>query len=126
MTALKLAEQVARDHKVPALAVFWIDAEDHDWEEVRSCTVFDETLTPRTVSLPARPNADPTPVATVRLDEESIVKALNELGQILPPTPFKRSVIEGLRAAYEPGIGMAEAFGRWMEHVLGASRPGRI
>ena len=28
------------------------DAEDHDWEEVRSCTVFDETLTPRTVSLP--------------------------------------------------------------------------
>jgi bacillithiol synthase len=120
MTALKLAEQVARDHKVPVLAIFWIDAEDHDWEEVRSCAVFDETLTPRTISLPARPNADPTPVATVRLDDESIVRALNELGQILPSTPFKPSVLEGLRAAYEPGIGMAEAFGRWMEHVLGA------
>jgi bacillithiol synthase len=119
MTALKLADQVARDHKVPALAIFWIDAEDHDWEEVRSCTVFDETLTPRTVSLPGRPSADPMPVATVRLDEEAIVKALNELGQILPPTPFKDSVLEGLRAAYEPGIGMAEAFGRWIEHVLG-------
>jgi bacillithiol biosynthesis cysteine-adding enzyme BshC len=119
MTALKLAEQVSRDHKVPALAVFWIDAEDHDWEEVRSCTVFDETLAPRSVSLPARPNADPSPVATVRLDEGAITKALNELAQVLPPTPFKDSVIAGLRAAYEPGIGMAEAFGRWMEHVLG-------
>ena len=42
LTALKLAEQVSRDHGVPAVAVFWIDAEDHDWEEVRSCTVFDE------------------------------------------------------------------------------------
>ena len=51
LTALKLAEQVARDHGVPAVAIFWIDAEDHDWEEVRSCTVFDSQLTPRTVSL---------------------------------------------------------------------------
>jgi uncharacterized protein YllA (UPF0747 family) len=59
MTAIKLAEQVSRDHHVPAVAVFWIDAEDHDWEEVRSCTVLDDTLTPRTVSLPARPGAEP-------------------------------------------------------------------
>src|SRR5205085_3506374 len=28
LTALKLAEQVARDHGVPAVTVFWIDAED--------------------------------------------------------------------------------------------------
>ena len=49
LTALKLAEQVARDHGIPAIAIFWIDAEDHDWEEVRSCTVFDEARVPRTV-----------------------------------------------------------------------------
>src|SRR4029077_10732062 len=55
LTALKLADQVARDHNVPAVAVFWIDAEDHDWEEVRSCTVFDEQLIPQRISLPARP-----------------------------------------------------------------------
>src|SRR5204863_471666 len=44
LTALKLADQVARDHDVPVVAVFWIDAEDHDWEEVRSCTAFDDGL----------------------------------------------------------------------------------
>jgi len=119
MTALKLADQVARDHKVPAIAVFWIDAEDHDWEEVRSCTVFDDALTPRTVSLPARPNADPSPVATIRLEQETIDKALTELAQALAPTPFRDALMDGLRAAYQPGLGMAEAFGRWMEHVLG-------
>ena len=42
LTAIKLAEKVTRDHGVPAVAVFWIDAEDHDWNEVRSATVFDE------------------------------------------------------------------------------------
>ena len=50
LTAIKLAEQVERDHKVPAVAIFWIDAEDHDWEEVRSCTVFDASLAPHSVS----------------------------------------------------------------------------
>jgi len=119
MTAIKLAEQVTRDHDVPAIAVFWIDAEDHDWEEVRSCTVFDDTLTPRTVSLPARPGADPAPVATIRLDSDAINKALNELEQLLPPSEFRDNVMAGLRRAYEPGIGMADAFGRWVEYVLG-------
>jgi bacillithiol biosynthesis cysteine-adding enzyme BshC len=118
LTALKLADQVSRDHQVPAIAVFWIDAEDHDWEEVRSCTVFDETLTPRTVSLPARPGADPTPVATVRLDT-SVLDALAEIERILPPAEFRSTVMAGLRRAYVPGIGMADAFGRWMEEVLG-------
>ncbi len=84
LTAIKLAEQVARDHKVPAVAVFWIDAEDHDWEEVRSCTVFDETFAPRSVSLPARPGAEPAPVATVALDQ-SIVDVLAEIERLLPP-----------------------------------------
>ncbi len=118
LTALKLAEQVARDHNVPAIAVFWIDAEDHDWEEVRSCTVFDETLTPRSVSLPARPGAEPAPVATVRLDD-SIQDALDDIERILPPTEFRSAVMAGLRRAYAPGVGMADAFGRWMEEVLG-------
>jgi bacillithiol biosynthesis cysteine-adding enzyme BshC len=119
MTAIKLAEQVLRDHGVPAVAVFWIDAEDHDWEEVRSCTVFDEALGPRTVSLPARPNAEPSPVSTIQLDPVAIAAALDELAAILPQSEFHTSVIEGLRRAYEPGLGMAEAFGRWMEQVLG-------
>lgn len=119
LTALKLAEQVRRDHQVPAVAVFWIDAEDHDWEEVRSCTVYDESRAPRTVSLPSRPNADPSPVATVRLDGAALEKTLAEFEQLLPPSEFRAQVMAGLRRAYEPGLGMAEAFGRWMEDVLG-------
>ncbi len=119
LTAIKLAEQVSRDHKVPAVAVFWIDAEDHDWEEIRSCTVFDDTLTPRSVSLPARPASEqPAPIATITLDQ-SIVDALDEVERLLAPSEFRESLIAGLRRAYTPGRGMADAFGRWMEEVLG-------
>jgi bacillithiol biosynthesis cysteine-adding enzyme BshC len=119
MTALKLAAQVSRDHGVPAVAIFWIDAEDHDWEEVRSCTVFDETLTPRTAALPPRPAGDPSPVSTIQLDAAAIAKAIDDLAAALPPSEFHGSLIDAVRRAYEPGVGMADAFGRWMEHVLG-------
>ncbi len=118
LTALKLAEQVARDHTVPAVAIFWIDAEDHDWEEVRSCSFFGDDLSVRTVALPARGGAEAAPVATVVLDE-AIVAALDELEQRLPATEFREGLVAQLRRAYAPGVGMAEAFGRWMEQVLG-------
>jgi bacillithiol biosynthesis cysteine-adding enzyme BshC len=118
LTALKLADQVVREHGVPVVPVFWIDAEDHDWEEVRSCTVFDATRTPRTVSLPPLSSGDPLPVATVQLDE-SAMRALDELELLLPPTDFRSSIMADLRSAYEPGVGMAEAFGRWLERTLG-------
>jgi len=118
LTALKLAEQVSRDHNVPAVAVFWIDAEDHDWEEVRSCTVLDDALALHRVALPGRIGAEHAPVATVHLDE-TILTALEELERLLPPTEFRPALLDSLRRAYAPGTGMADAFGRWLEDVLG-------
>src|SRR4029450_6076465 len=58
------------------------------------------------------------PVAGVRLDA-GIPNALAELESLLPPTEFTPSLLAGLRAAYQPGVGMAHAFGAWMESLLG-------
>jgi bacillithiol biosynthesis cysteine-adding enzyme BshC len=118
LTALKLAEQVSRDHHVAVVPIFWIDAEDHDWEEVRACNVFGAELEPVTVSLPSRPNVDPAPVATIALDG-AITAALADLDAALPDTPFKAELLAGLQRAYRPDAGMADAFGAWLEHVLG-------
>jgi uncharacterized protein YllA (UPF0747 family) len=108
MTALKLADQVSREHGVPAIAIFWIDAEDHDWEEVRSCTVFDEALATRTVSLPSRPGADPTPVATVTLDA-SIAKALDDLASaILSGGDHKAAPVELLALGHLVGVDLTK------------------
>lgn len=118
LTAIKLAEQVARDHGVPAVPVFWIDAEDHDWDEVRACTVLDAELSPRSVSLPERGSTDSLTVASTLLDE-SATAALDELETILPTTEFRSALLAQLRDCYVPGRGMADAFGRWLEQVLG-------
>ncbi len=117
LTAIKLADDVTRDHGVPAIAVFWVDSEDHDWDEVRSCPVFDDQLDVKTASLARREGPD-VPVARTRLDA-SISTALDELAGALAPTEFRSELVARLREIYVPGIGMAEAFARWLEALLG-------
>jgi len=118
VTAIQLASKVTRDHGVPAVPVFWVDAEDHDWEEVRACTVLDSDFQPRTITLANPDGAGELPVAQLKLDER-VATSVNDLFQTLPATDFTDSVIEGIRDAYRPGAGMAEAFSTWIETVLG-------
>ena len=119
LTALQLAERLRTDHGVPACAIFWIDAEDHDWDEVKSCGILDGALTHRTVAIGNPPGAHVEPVAHVRLDP-TIDAAITELAAVLPHTEFTEPLLESVRAAYRPGAGMVDAFARWMEGVLGA------
>ena len=108
---------MTRDHGVAAVPVFWIESEDHDWDEVRSCTVLDAEMAPKTVGLSARAG-DPVPVAAITVDEQ-MAAVFTELEQTLPPTEFRDALLSDLRAAYAPGIGMSDAFGRVLERVLG-------
>ncbi len=118
LTALRLAEQIRAEHQVPAVAVFWVDAEDHDWDEVKRCAVLDAALAPQSVTLGTPPGAHEGPVARVRLDAD-IDRALAELQALLPVTAFTEDIIATLRRAYRPGAGMAEAFSTWIESILG-------
>jgi bacillithiol biosynthesis cysteine-adding enzyme BshC len=119
LTALRLARDLRETHGVPAVAIFWIDSEDHDWDEVRHCGVLDADLTARTIELSDVPGANHAPVARVCLDE-SITAAVNDLEAALQPTEFTAELLTSVRRAYAPGVGMADAFGRWIESVLGS------
>ena len=118
ITAIRLAERVTAEHKVPAVPIFWIDAEDHDWDEVKGCGTLDADSNLVHLSVGNPPGAHEKPVARVMLDD-SVEAAVAQLAATLPPTEFTLSLIETLRSAYAPGAGMAQAFGRWLEAVLG-------
>ncbi|MCX6539581.1 MAG: bacillithiol biosynthesis cysteine-adding enzyme BshC [Acidobacteria bacterium] len=118
ITALKLAARIRQDFRVPTEAVFWIDSEDHDWNEVNGCEVLDTDLQPTTISLPNPAGAGELPVARVMLDA-NVSACVDRLAEILPPTEFTGSLLTKIRSAYRQGYGMSEAFGRWLEFVLG-------
>jgi len=118
LTAIKLAAQVASEYHVPAVAVFWVESEDHDWDEVASCSVLDTEFHRQAIILPPPPGAGHAPIGLLNLGHE-INAAIDQLAATLPPSEFTASLLENLRHAYRPGASMADAFARWMEHLLG-------
>jgi bacillithiol biosynthesis cysteine-adding enzyme BshC len=118
LTAVRLAQRVTRDHGVPAVAVFWIDAEDHDWDEIAACGVLGADHAVRHVAVDAPEGAGERPVASLAYDT-AISRAIDELSATVPPTEFTRGLVDSLRDAYLPGRGVADAFGAWLDQVLG-------
>jgi bacillithiol biosynthesis cysteine-adding enzyme BshC len=80
--------------------------------------VLDAELNFAEVALGRLPGAGEGPVARLRLDA-SVADAVAALASKLPPTEFSPAVIEIVGAAYRPGTGMVDAFGRLLESVLG-------
>jgi bacillithiol biosynthesis cysteine-adding enzyme BshC len=118
ISALQLAHQASTLLGTPVVAVFWVDAEDHDWDEIASCTVLDAQYQPRTVTLPAPEGAGELPIAKLRPDER-VLESVEALGATLPRTEFTDWTLDLLRTSYRPGVGMAESFATWLESVLG-------
>ena len=118
LNAIQLASRAAESYGVSAVPVFWIDAEDHDWEEVGSCAMLDGDWRVHRVALTPPSGAGEAPVGALKIGDD-VERALQTLAATLPATEFTASLLDGLRAAYRPGTGMAESFGRWLETVLG-------
>ncbi len=119
ITAIRLAHDIGRDHAVPAVPVFWVDAEDHDLAEIQSCHVLTEDLAPRKISVPY-PTESGLPASAVMLDD-SVTAAAEELRHALPETEFSGALFEQLRDAYRPGRSPVEAFSYWLDRLLGPS-----
>jgi bacillithiol biosynthesis cysteine-adding enzyme BshC len=118
VTAIQLARRQSREQQADVVPVFWVHAEDHDWDEVASCTVLDASFQPHTVTLARPPGAGDKPVFELPLDP-SIEDTIASLAQSLAPTEFTGATLSAIRAAYTPGMGTAEAFARWIEGLLG-------
>jgi bacillithiol synthase len=118
ITALKLAARIEREFRVPVVPIFWIDAEDHDWDEVSGVGVLDADLAHHVVRVSKPEGANEKPVARVMLDD-TVGAALEDLRRLLPATEFTDDLIYELGRSYTSGVGMTIAFGRWIETLLG-------
>jgi len=103
---------------VPAVAVFWVEAEDHDWQEIRSVTLLDEDLAPRQVTAADPPGAGRRPVGQLTFDD-SITQAIDEVRSVLPETEFTADLLATVARAYRPGVGVGAGFAILLDALLG-------
>jgi bacillithiol biosynthesis cysteine-adding enzyme BshC len=103
----------------PAVAIFWMATEDHDWAEVASAT-FPGVDGGATLGLGDDPQPlSPVGLRTVGAGVSAIFAALRERY----PQPWQRAELERLAAWWRPEARFGEAFARQMTATFGARSP---
>jgi bacillithiol biosynthesis cysteine-adding enzyme BshC len=90
---------------IPAVPVFWLATQDHDFAEVNHAWVFDKNHRPHKLEM--RRAAGSQPVGDIALAGPPI----DELRALLAGLPFADEVVSLTAAAYRPGNTMGRAFG---------------
>ena len=110
ITAIQLAQRVSELAGRPAVPVFWLEGEDHDYDEISHVGFF-KGNTPFQVTLEAEKTGGPVGRLTVGQGVEGV---LQELEELLPPTEFRDDLLSTLRRSYAPGHTHRRAFASWM------------
>jgi len=112
LTAARLAKELT-GRGIPAVPVFWLATEDHDFAEVNHTWIFDANHQPVELQINGSP-AVGQPVGEVRLTSvpiDSLRKALREF-------PFGAEVADRVAMAYIPGRTLGQAFGELLRDLL--------
>jgi uncharacterized protein YllA (UPF0747 family) len=118
ITAIKLARAL-NDAGVPTVPVFWIAAEDHDYEEIQSTTVLNKESNLQKLRVDLS-NSESSPVGWLRLNED-VKSAVADCLAALPQSEFLPELRAQLEASYQPDVSTVDAFARLMLRLFGDS-----
>jgi bacillithiol biosynthesis cysteine-adding enzyme BshC len=111
LTAVELARRATSLLNRPVVPLFWMDSDDHDFDEVRHARVLDRASELITLSYDPAKIRNRIPVAWHKL-QPTIEEVTDRADASLAPTEFKQNVIDVLRECYTAGETMCAAFGR--------------
>ncbi len=109
--AARLAEWLSANG-VPAVPVFWLATEDHDFAEVNHVWVFGQDHQP--AKLEMRRSASAQPVGSVILSDPPV----RELRDIFHGLPFGEEVADLVGETYRAGSTMGKSFGELLRRLL--------
>ena len=108
-SAIAVARAIQAESGVRCVPLFWLQTEDHDFEEIRSCTVAGgEGEAVRLVL--EDDGCDARASVAYRALPKQVSHLLDALAEALPPGPAADETLALLRAHYRPGQSMAVAF----------------
>jgi len=100
----------------PAVPVFWLATEDHDFAEVNHSWTFDRANGPLQLKLDRaiHQNGYDEPVGNIRIERWPLA----ELRDSLKDFPFADEVVSLVEETYTPGSTMGQAFGNLLRRLL--------
>jgi bacillithiol synthase len=117
MAARRVAAALQAETKTPVIPVFWVASDDHDFAEVRTATVLDESGRLRTLRYEPRREPAAQPASQIVLDETT-AELVAELKRNLPESEHREGMLGLLGASYHPGATLAGAFARFISSLF--------
>lgn len=117
LAAIAVAERLQAQRGTPVVPVFWVASDDHDFAEVRSVSVLDETGGLRTLRYTPLREPAGQPASQVLFDE-SIASLVDELRAALPPGLHRDAACQRIAACYREGHSLGSAFARLISLVF--------
>lgn len=118
MSAVAAARELESETGQPVVPVFWIEGDDHDFEEIRNAWLIDRSASPQPFRYEPLDEHVGLP-AFRRILDDSILRLHEQLAESLPETEYTADVLRSVRECYAPGRSLTEAFGRLL---LGLTR----
>ena len=111
ITTLQLSEQLSREVSRPVVPVFWLGAEDHDFDEMAGVMLLrqNQAVDVRYGREAAGADEKAGPVGRIVMNDE-IRRLVDQIEEILPPSDFKAELMDVVREAYRPGRTFGDAF----------------
>ncbi|MEP6539864.1 MAG: bacillithiol biosynthesis cysteine-adding enzyme BshC [Bryobacteraceae bacterium] len=113
LTAIRLAAESTKEGK-PAVAIFWLATEDHDFAEVNHAWAFDAAMKPVQFQVDGHMGLE-QPVGDISIPAWPV----KELRAVLTGLPFADDVIKLVEESYLPGETMGGAFRSLIQKILG-------
>ncbi|MXW70597.1 MAG: bacillithiol biosynthesis BshC [Acidobacteria bacterium] len=120
MSAVAAARGLEARTGQPVVPVFWIEGDDHDFEEIRGAWLLDRSGSPQALRYEPEDEHVGLP-AFRRVLDDSILDLHGQLPDILPETEYTEGLLLAARDCYAPGRSLSEAFGRLLLHLTRGS-----
>jgi bacillithiol biosynthesis cysteine-adding enzyme BshC len=117
LATIEIARRLAEERRSPAVPVFWVAADDHDFAEVRSVGLLDGNGAIRLLRYEPRHEPVGQPAHTIVLDD-TITRLVSELGEALPPSPSREEMVGVVGECYRPGETLSGAFARLLSRLM--------
>lgn len=121
LSAVTVAERLEAETGEPALAMFWVGSDDHDWEEAGTLRLLDLENELRTVRLGPPAGWAGRPAGAAPLPDR-VEDRIDEISELLPESEFVGSYLESIRDTHRPDRALGEAFARLLVRLV-APRP---
>jgi bacillithiol synthase len=119
--AIRLAETLERELGRSVLALFWIGADDHDWDEANHVSMLDPQGYVQRLEVRAPAHVPPRALGE-RVWGPDIERVVGEAAALLEGSESGAAVARHIRRDYTPGRTVADSFTATMELLLAGRR----